>query len=49
MTRHKGRTGTKAIERNFPHVIEMAIPPGGSRQAAGCSARMAQSARDTKP
>jgi hypothetical protein len=29
MTRHKGRTGTKAIERNFPHVIEMAIPPGG--------------------
>lgn len=29
MARYKGRASTKAIERDFPHMVEMAVPPGG--------------------
>ena len=29
MTRYKGRMSQKAIEREFPHVVEIAVPPGG--------------------
>lgn len=29
MTRYKGRMSAKAIEREFPHVVEPAVPPGG--------------------
>ena len=29
MTRYKGRTSQKAIERDFPHVVEIAVPPRG--------------------
>jgi hypothetical protein len=29
MTRHKGRMSQKAIEREFHHVVEIAVPPGG--------------------
>jgi hypothetical protein len=29
MTRYKSRMSPKAIERNFPYVVEIAVPPGG--------------------
>ena len=29
MTRYKGRSNAKAIERDFPHIVEMAVPEGG--------------------
>ena len=29
MTRYKGRVSQKAIEREFPNVVEIAVPPGG--------------------
>ena len=29
MTRYKGRKSQKAIEREFPHVVEIAVPPRG--------------------
>jgi hypothetical protein len=29
MTRHKGRMSQKAIEREFPHVVEIVVPPNG--------------------
>ena len=29
MTRYKGRMSQKAIEREFPHVVEIAVPLGG--------------------
>jgi hypothetical protein len=29
MTRHKGRFSSKSIERDFPHIIEIDVPPGG--------------------
>ena len=29
MSRYKGRLGAKAIERNFPHSVEIAVPLGG--------------------
>ena len=29
MSRYKGRSNTKAIERDFPHIVEMAVPEGG--------------------
>jgi len=29
MPRYKGRMSPKAIERDFPHVVEIAVPPGG--------------------
>jgi hypothetical protein len=29
MTRYKGRTKTKLIERGFPHQVEMIVPEGG--------------------
>ena len=29
MTRYKGRTKTKLIERDFPHQVEMLVPEGG--------------------
>jgi hypothetical protein len=29
MSRYKGRPGHKTIERDFPHVVEVAVPPGG--------------------
>jgi hypothetical protein len=29
MARYKGRVSPKAIERDFPHVVEIAVPPGG--------------------
>ena len=27
--RYKGRSNSKIIERDFPHFVEMAVPPGG--------------------
>ncbi len=32
MVRYKGRPSIKAIERDFPHIVEMAVPEGGFRQ-----------------
>ena len=29
MTRYKGRRSTKAVERDFPHFVEIVVPPGG--------------------
>jgi hypothetical protein len=29
MARYKGRSSSKAVERNFPHIVEMAVPLGG--------------------
>jgi hypothetical protein len=29
MTRYKGRMSPKVIEREFPHVVEIAVPPRG--------------------
>jgi hypothetical protein len=29
MTRYKGRSDAKTIERDFPHIVEMAVPLGG--------------------
>jgi hypothetical protein len=29
MTRYKGRVSARAIERDFPHIVEMAVPPHG--------------------
>ena len=26
---YKGRPGSKSIQREFPHVVEVAVPPGG--------------------
>ena len=28
MTRYKGRASPKAIEREFPHIVEMIVPEG---------------------
>lgn len=29
MARYKGRKSTKSIERDFPHIVEIAVPLGG--------------------
>lgn len=29
MSRYKGRQSTKAVERDFPHFVEIVVPPGG--------------------
>ena len=29
MSRYKGGTSAKAIEQDFPHIVEMIVPPGG--------------------
>ena len=29
MTRYKGRASPKAIEREFPHIVETIVPEGG--------------------
>jgi hypothetical protein len=29
MASHKGRTSPKTTVRKFPHVVEIAVPPGG--------------------
>jgi hypothetical protein len=29
MPRYKGRTSFKTIERDFPHIVETVVPPGG--------------------
>jgi hypothetical protein len=29
MSRYKGRTSFKSVERDFPHIVDMAVPPGG--------------------
>jgi hypothetical protein len=29
MTRYKGRSNAKAIERRYPHIVEMVVPEGG--------------------
>jgi hypothetical protein len=29
MTRYKGRTSQKVIEREFPYIVEIAVPPLG--------------------
>jgi hypothetical protein len=31
MVRYKGRLSAKAIERDFPHFVDMAVPAGGFR------------------
>lgn len=34
MVRYKGRLSATAIERDFPHVVDMAVPAGGFRTKA---------------
>jgi hypothetical protein len=29
MTRYKGRQSAKAVEKDFPHFVDMVVPPGG--------------------
>jgi len=29
MARYKGRSSSKAIERDFPHIVEITVPAGG--------------------
>lgn len=29
MAERKGRTGLKSIERDFPHIVELVVSPGG--------------------
>ena len=29
MSRYKGRQSAKAVERDFPHFVDIAVPPGG--------------------
>ena len=29
MARYKGRPSTKAFKREFPHIVAVAVPPGG--------------------
>jgi hypothetical protein len=29
MSRYKGRVSARAIERDFPHVVETVVPPSG--------------------
>jgi hypothetical protein len=29
MSRYKCRTSARAIEKDFPHIVEMIVPPGG--------------------
>jgi hypothetical protein len=29
MRRYKGRTNARAIEKDFPHIVETVVPPGG--------------------
>jgi len=29
MTRYKGRSSSKSVERSFPHRVEMIVPEGG--------------------
>ena len=36
MTRYKGRTSARAIERDFPHIVDMAVPFGGLGMSALC-------------
>ena len=31
MTRHKGRASAKAVERDFPHFVDIVVPLGGTR------------------
>ena len=32
MSHYKGRASAKALERNFPHYVDIAVPPGGLGQ-----------------
>jgi hypothetical protein len=29
MSRYKGRPSARAIEKDFPHIVETVVPPGG--------------------
>ena len=29
MARYKGRSSTKEIERHYPHIVELMVPPNG--------------------
>jgi hypothetical protein len=29
MTRYKGRQNAKAVEQDYPHFVDLAVPPGG--------------------
>ena len=29
MSRHKGRQSAKAVEKDFPHIVDMVVPLGG--------------------
>ena len=29
MTRYRGRRGAKAVEHEFPHFVDVVVPPGG--------------------
>jgi hypothetical protein len=56
MTRYRGRTKTKLIERDFPHRVELMVPEGGFgkrldemhawHHAHGIAARHGQTRRD---
>ena len=34
MAHYKGRTSPKAIERDFPHFVDVAVPLGGSASSS---------------
>lgn len=34
MARYKDRSSSKAVERDFPHIVEIIVPPGGSASSS---------------
>ena len=56
MTRYKGRSSSKLVERSFPHRVEMIVPKGGFgkrldemhewHRARSIKARLGRSRRD---
>ena len=41
MTRYKGRSSPKSVERSFPHRVETIVPEGGVWKAPGRNAQLA--------
>ena len=35
MTRYKGSQSAKAVERDYPHFVDVVVPPGGLGQRLG--------------
>jgi len=40
MSRYKGRSSAKTVERDFPHIVEMAVPLGGFGKRNGLGRRI---------